>query len=417
MRINFRSLMTLIIAFFSWVLVFELISIWWIGRFGDPLDKAKNILITDSCLGWRQKQNFNGKFLGIALKTNEIGLRNKSLAGIGNASKNILVLGPSSTFGWGVEENQTYSSLLEDLLRKKYPGLGINVINAGQIGFSSWQGLRFYEGGEFRKLKTDVLIMAYGVNDVDRFRFFYNSPLADKEEFRVPKKAWAVSLQNFVSRLNFINLLSRRVFSLFGNYQCSRGMIPARRVSNGDFSRNVEKLVQLGKSNGSEVILLSSVYDLPPLKRPDPAMEAAFHEYFNAGKSDYEKKQYPGALTNFKKAAEIKPDESVVYYYLSSCHSYLGNCRDARKMFKKARQLEPGRIAGDIDKLNGILRKIADKNGAILIDIKDRLVASGAIPAFLDPIHFSVKGNQGVAQAISDVIYERGFLKTKQEGN
>ena len=415
MKAPFRSLLILIIALFFWISTFELISTWWIEKYGDPLDKVKDILVTDRWLGWRQKPNFNGKFLKIALKTNEIGLRNKSFSRISTSSKNILVLGPSSTFGWGVEENQTYSFLLEDLLRKKYPGSEINVINAGQIGFSSWQGVELCKEREFKKLKLNLLIIAYGVNDVDRFRFFYNSPLADKEEFAVPKKTWEISLQNLLLRFHFINLLSRKIFNFFDYYKCSHEIIPNRRISNDDFSQNIEKLVQMGKLNGLDVILLSSAYDLPPFKKIDSKTGEDFYEYFNAGKNKYEKKQYSEALIYFKKATEIKLDENAVYYYLSSCYSYLGRYRDAAKMFEKARQLESMRIASDVDKLNNILRKIADKNGIILVDTKECLDVSGKIGVFLDPIHLSARGNKIIAERILDVIYKHNLLKINKK--
>ncbi len=354
-----KSLAILIISFFLWISIFELISTWWIEKYGDPLDKTKQVLVTDRYLGWRQKPDFKGKFLNIALKTNEIGLRNKSFSKISNASKNVLVLGPSSTFGWGVEGYQTYSAALEDLLRKKYPGTAINVINAGQIGFSSWQGLQLYKEEGFKKFKADVLIIAYGVNDVDRYRFFYASPLADKQEFAVPKRAWEVSLQNFLLRFDFISLLSRKTVNFFDYFSFSRKVISSRRVSNDDFARNIEKLIQMGKLNGAKVILLNSVYNLPAFK---------------------------------KAVIKINPDD-----------------------FEKARQLEPGRIANDIDGLNNILRKIANKNDVILVDTKECLSGPGLKGMFLDPIHFSVMGNERLAEEILDVIDEHHLLGTDQE--
>lgn len=192
-------------------------------------------------------------------------------------------------------------------------------------------------------------------------------------------------------------------------------MMPNRRVNNDDFSRNIEKLVQMGKLNGLGIILLSSAYDSPSFKKINSEIGRTFYKYFNAGRNKYEKKQYSEALTYFQKATEINPGQNEIYYYLSSCYSYLGDCRDAKKMFEKARQLEPGRIANDIDELNNILRKIADKNGAILVDAKECLAVSGGNGMFLDPIHFSARGNERVAEKISDVIYERDFLKTDKK--
>ncbi len=206
------SLLTVIVSLFAWLVLFEFAAAYWVARWGDPLDKVKQVLVADGKLGWRQKKDFNGKFLDVSLKTNELGLRGNPLGEFSKASKNIVLLGPSSTFGWGVEESKTYASLLQKILRNKHPGSKIYTLNAGQIGFSSWQGLYFFKDGKLNALKIDVLVIAYGVNDVDKFRFFYTSPLSDKEEFGVPKNVQEISLQNILLKSNFLNLLSRKTF-------------------------------------------------------------------------------------------------------------------------------------------------------------------------------------------------------------
>lgn len=413
MRRSFQTLAIVIISSILWFAAFESISTYWIRRRGDPLDKVKEVLVADREFGWRQKANFNGKFLGISLKTNELGLRNKSFSEIKNSSKNILILGPSSTFGWGVRRDQTYSFRLEDLLKKRYPGIKINVINAGQIGFSSWQGLEFYKRKRIQELKADILIIAYGANDVDRFRFFYNSPLSDKEEFAIPKKTWEISLQNILNRSNFVNLLSRKVFNLFNKFSLIQKHVPKKRVSDIDFTKNFKKLIQLGKSNGSELILLTTAYELPVFNSVNPEIEEVSLKYFNTGKDKYEEKQYKEALTYLKKAVEIKPEQNEIYYYLSSCYAYLGDNRRSQKMFEKARHSEPKRIAEDIAKLNKLVRKIAEKEkeGIVLVNLEKSLALAKGNDMFIDPVHMSIKGHERIAINLLDTIYEHDLLK------
>lgn len=258
-----RIAATILISSIFWIGIPEFLASRWIGRYGDPLDKIKQILIVDRQLGWRQKNNFNGKFLNTPLRTNELGLRNKPLSEIRNSQKKILVLGPSSTFGWGVEESQAYPAVLQRLLNINYPAVGIEVVNAGEVGFSSWQGLKFYKEIYPQEFGADILIIAYGVNDVDRFRFFYSSPLADKEEFALSKEAWQVSLQNAALRSNFITFLSRRIYAMVDSFLSFPRWTPQRRVEDTDFKKNIEELVRAGKVKGAEIILLTSVYRLP----------------------------------------------------------------------------------------------------------------------------------------------------------
>ncbi|MDD2717158.1 MAG: hypothetical protein PHW04_14805 [Candidatus Wallbacteria bacterium] len=398
----------------AWIAVFESISIYWIDRWGDPLDKAKQVLNPDSRLGWRQKADYNGRFLKIALKTNELGMRNIPLAKIDKNAKTILVLGPSSTFGWGVEEQQAYPALLEDLLVRKYKDQVISVINAGQIGFSSWQGLQFFKNDLSGKLKSNILIIAYGVNDVDRFRFFDTSPLPDKEEFATPKKTWKIRLLNLLYRFNFGNLLSRRIFNLFEDFSSRPIGIPVRRVDDTDFEKNIREMIQFAKSSGSEIILLTSAYKLPSFGSVEQKINEQYQELFETGVKKYEEKQYLVALTYFKKATEVKPDRNLTYYYLSSCYSYLGNSGEKKKMFEMARRTEPKRIAEDVDKLNQVLMKIAVQEGVLLVDSMKSLSLLSPDSGFIDPIHMSALGNEAVAENLAVEIYGHDLLKINQ---
>ena len=107
-------------------------------------------------------------------------------------------------FGWGVKQNETYSEALKELFEMKHPNSHIEVINAGQIGFSSWQGLAFLKNENLASLKADIIVIAYGVNDTDKFRFFYNSTKADKDEFKEEKSSVELLLLNTLNNFNFL---------------------------------------------------------------------------------------------------------------------------------------------------------------------------------------------------------------------
>ncbi len=78
----------------------------------------------------------------------------------------IVVLGGSSTYTSGVEDNeQTYPYQLNRLLRETYGYDNIEVINAGVGGYDSWESLINLQ---FRVLdiEPDLLIVYHGTNDV-----------------------------------------------------------------------------------------------------------------------------------------------------------------------------------------------------------------------------------------------------------
>ncbi|PJA14353.1 MAG: hypothetical protein COX66_12625, partial [Elusimicrobia bacterium CG_4_10_14_0_2_um_filter_63_34] len=197
-----------VFAFVVLLGLFEAGARLWLSRRGNPFDRAMAVLQADAALGWRQKFHFNGRFLGIPLRTNEAGFRTHPASRMEQARRRILIMGPSSTFGWGVPQEETYSDVLEGLLGGAGAEIPAAVFNAGQIGFSTWQGLRLFRS-ELSRLKPDVIVIAYGVNDVDLHRFFFNSSAPDKVELAAPKPLPSVRVGNLMDRLVFLRASSR----------------------------------------------------------------------------------------------------------------------------------------------------------------------------------------------------------------
>jgi lysophospholipase L1-like esterase len=75
------------------------------------------------------------------------------------ASPRVAALGDSSTFGLGVEADQTWPALLEWLLAGR--GFQAEVMNAGVIGFTLEQGLSRYRE-LVRPFHPDVVVAAFG---------------------------------------------------------------------------------------------------------------------------------------------------------------------------------------------------------------------------------------------------------------
>ncbi len=75
----------------------------------------------------------------------------------------ILILGDSYTLGHEVNQDETYSVVLEKKLKEK--GISSEVINAGVSGFSNAEELVFYEQ-EGIKFSPDILIVGFYNNDL-----------------------------------------------------------------------------------------------------------------------------------------------------------------------------------------------------------------------------------------------------------
>lgn len=88
------------------------------------------------------------------VRTNSLGFR-----GPEPARGAILCLGDSTTFAWGVQETESWPSLLQDLL--DYP-----VMNAGVPGYSVVQGRRVLPG-LLERVQPEVVIFGYLVRDAE----------------------------------------------------------------------------------------------------------------------------------------------------------------------------------------------------------------------------------------------------------
>jgi lysophospholipase L1-like esterase len=75
----------------------------------------------------------------------------------------IMTLGCSTTFGWGVADDQSYPAQLERLAQQQRPGR-VEVINGGQPGYTSFQGRWLWERS-LRAYHPDVVLIGYIVQD------------------------------------------------------------------------------------------------------------------------------------------------------------------------------------------------------------------------------------------------------------
>jgi hypothetical protein len=117
----------------------------------------------DSLLGWAHEPGQEGIFETLQFRTvvriNENGLRDRPHAyERQKGTERILVLGDSFAWGYGVEESERFSQLLEKSLE-------VEVINAGVSGYSTDQELLWYRD-EGIKYETDLVVLVLTGNDV-----------------------------------------------------------------------------------------------------------------------------------------------------------------------------------------------------------------------------------------------------------
>ncbi|MBX3414283.1 MAG: SGNH/GDSL hydrolase family protein [Pirellulales bacterium] len=111
----------------------------------------------------------------VLAEVNNLGLRGPDVAEEKpDATRRVLILGDSFTFGVGVRDEDTFARRLEaDLNREAPSGERIEVINAGVQGYNTRDEVLYLER-EWLRLAPDLVIIVFYLNDAYEDRTFLN---------------------------------------------------------------------------------------------------------------------------------------------------------------------------------------------------------------------------------------------------
>lgn len=145
-------------------------------------------------------------------KTNDQGFRNDTVIPYTKrpGEVRVLVLGDSHTFGYEVNQSETYAAVAEQLLRKQ--GLDATVINAGLSGTGTGEQLVFLEQ-EGYKFQPDYVVIGFFENDFDdnqKAGFF--SVSNDSVQLVRKEHLPGIKVQNFIYQFKFIHWLSEHSY-------------------------------------------------------------------------------------------------------------------------------------------------------------------------------------------------------------
>jgi lysophospholipase L1-like esterase len=76
----------------------------------------------------------------------------------------LVAVGDSWTFGNGADQELTYPRRLTALLREKFPGKKIEVLNLGMLAYSSHEGLKLLQQ-KIGSLEPDIVLIGFAMND------------------------------------------------------------------------------------------------------------------------------------------------------------------------------------------------------------------------------------------------------------
>ena len=141
------------------------------GRFV-AFDPLAILIEPDGEFGYRQKPHSVFRYGGGAhATTNGMGYRGPEVAVPKPPGHfRIILLGGSTTHGYGVNDDQTIDAYMRGILITRYPGRGFDVVNLAFDGYNSYQLVERLRTDGVR-LQPDVVIVNTGVNDVANARF------------------------------------------------------------------------------------------------------------------------------------------------------------------------------------------------------------------------------------------------------
>lgn len=332
----------------------------WVNYAGDALHRARRVITADPTYGWRQRANLDTEFEGAPLFTDGAGFRQLSPAP--PDAIDIVTIGPSSAFGWGVRAEDTYTSVAAH---------EANLIgfNAGQIGYSLTQGRRLYQelrhDGRFKNAK--VVIISYGINDLDRFRLFDSENTANEDDevyFKRDLKS-EVRWESFATGSAFLELLVRSKNELKSATNCGVSSTPSLRLPLAKFRTSLQELIAEIRSDKRTPILINTPY-----------------------------KRHP----------TMADDKSDAAYRNSAREREQGHCREARDWVLKARSAEPERVARDVVRLNDVIAQVGAATTTPVVEAYQILGEDSDL--YFDPIHPSTKGHRRLAASLHKTIHE-----------
>jgi lysophospholipase L1-like esterase len=267
-----------------------------------PADREKRYRIESNSLGFRSREITETKPPG---------------------TFRILVFGDSSSFGWGVNGEDSWSVLLEKELQERYPDKRIEVANFAIPGDSSAYGRLLFDTFAPR-FQSDLVILGFGANDAKKV---YLSHTDQVTRFKDRKDLLAVSSVLKTSAL--YRLLDQALDRAGSNTAAPKSKPEALAVSKDDYAQNLHYMGQTAKELGNKNALflaLCTPNDYARIARAEARKSGFF--WFN-GQSKLVKllpsieagQMYPEYVERMKQSYGSDLEKNRLFYVTSDgCH-------------------------------------------------------------------------------------------------
>ena len=125
--------------------------------------KALKLKSADPRIAHVHKPNGSAHLMGVDVRINSDGMRDREYPVERNEKYRIIFLGDSLTLGWGVRQEETFENLIEEEINRRQPA---EVINFGAGNYNTEQETHlFIEKG--LKYRPDQVVLFYFINDAE----------------------------------------------------------------------------------------------------------------------------------------------------------------------------------------------------------------------------------------------------------
>lgn len=162
--------------------------------------------------------------------------------------RRLMALGCSTTFGWGVADAESYPARLERALTDR-GHTKLEVINGGQPGYTSFQGLWLWDE-VLKKYEPDVVLVGYIVQDSRRAAYTDKSQAVLQQDARFLK-------HNLLYRSRIYMALRAGLggIQIRAKERAEGGEAGEYRVPPADYAENIRALVQKIQGVGATPVL------------------------------------------------------------------------------------------------------------------------------------------------------------------
>lgn len=189
-------------------------------------------------------------FLGKSYRINHQGFRGEDFR-LEKTGVRIAILGNSCSFGWRVDDSETFADRLQNRLRSQPDWHDAEVYNFSVPGYTSFQGKRNYLSN-VRPYKPDILLVTFAWND----QWLSANDRPDKEQKMPPQVV--LDVYNIVGRFRSYRAFKSLLFSFVPRQDTLVYKNQLTRVSLTDFKANLGEIIRMAGEDGAQVILLTS---------------------------------------------------------------------------------------------------------------------------------------------------------------